>query len=107
MDLDVVFGNKKVPLRKRKRKPGRPKGSLTVNRKEPKQKKVTKKEQARLNKEFAFDWCYKNGFELVGLANKEFIFRDKYRPWLQYEKPYDEETPYIPSEIPVTRVKDY
>lgn len=106
MDLDLIFGKKKPEV---KRKPGRPKGSYTVNIKKnyhPKSKAaIAAREKA--NREFAFDWCYRNNFDLVGLAREQFIFRDKEKPWLVYEKPYDEETEYIPSEVPITHVKDY
>ena len=110
MDLNKFFGikdytNEGTGKRKRRKKPGRPKGSVTVNAKKP--RGLNSKEKAEAKKQFAFDWCYRNDFDLVGLANNQFIFRDRKKTWLIYEKPYDEETPYIPCETPVSHVKDY
>ena len=106
MDLDLIFGKKKE---EKKRKPGRPKGSYTVNikrKRSPNGSSVTVMREKE-NREFAFDWCYRHNFDLIGLTKTEFIFRDKVKTWLVYEKPYDEETPYIPSEVPISHVKDY
>lgn len=108
MDLDLIFGKKEPEKRKRKRKPGRPKGSYTVNKKNINHRSgLTAKQQKEANRQFAFDWCYRHNFDLIGLAKNQFIFRDKVKTWLVYEKPYDEETDYIPSEIPISHVKDY
>lgn len=100
MDLSLILG-KKEEIKVKKRKPGRPKSVRT------KRHWILAADKLKAKKDFAFDWCYRNNFELVGIANEHFFFRDKIKTWLVYEKPYDEETPYIPSEVPVTHVNDY
>lgn len=115
-DISLLFKKKNntnedenIDRKKIKRKPGRPKGSVNGCNKNPtvRRYKGSKKDVEAANKAFAFDWCYRNNFDLVGFARHQFIFRDRKKTWLVYEKPYDEETPYIPSEIPVSHVKDY